>query len=85
MSVSVTNFSPQMGAVQLPTSYQVQLIGTMRVGRVSEERIPTAAANVRLQSGDSLLMVGTSENRERLLAEQLVPDLCRALLKKPVV
>lgn len=74
-----------MGAVQLPTSYQVQLIGTMRVGRVSEERIPTAAANVRLQSGDSLLMVGTSENRERLLAEQLVPDLCRALLKKPIV
>ncbi len=59
-----------VGETELSRSYQMQLIGIMRVGQVRVERIPTPAVDVRLQSGDSLLIVGTAEDRERLLAEQ---------------
>ena len=55
---------------ELESSYRVRILGIMRRGRHSEERIAAPGSDAELHADDILVVISTAKDHERLLAEQ---------------
>ncbi len=59
-----------LAEAELDSRYRVRVLGIMRRGRGTEERIGSPGPDVVLHVGDALLLIGDPADQDRLMAEQ---------------